>query len=112
MPRRSAASLSVVAVEPGSNRLRPPANLRGPERDLFIELIAANPPQHFRLSDMPLLTQYCAASVLSERALDELRRAPVSKDNKPGCKCSTRLLPRLHGVGDAAATFAASAAAE
>jgi hypothetical protein len=28
------------------------------------------------------LTQYCAASVLSERALDELRRAPVSKDNK------------------------------
>src|SRR5215471_8006913 len=62
MPRKSAASLSVVAVEPGSNRPRPPANLRGPERNLFIELIAANPPQHFRLSDRPLLTQYVAAA--------------------------------------------------
>jgi hypothetical protein len=53
--------------------------LRGPERDLFIELIAANPPQHFRPSDMPLLTQYVAAAVLSERALDQLRRAPLVK---------------------------------
>jgi phage terminase small subunit len=81
MPRKSAASLSVV-VDTQQIRLRPPADMPGREREIFVALIAANPPTHFRSSDLPLLTQYCAASVLSERALDELRREAVSKDGK------------------------------
>jgi hypothetical protein len=81
VPRKSAASLSVV-VDTQQARLRPPTNLPQPERTLFVELVTSCAPSHFRQSDLPLLTQYCAASVLSERALDELRREPVSKDNK------------------------------
>jgi hypothetical protein len=79
MPRKSS---NVVAIDTRQNRLRPPANLDGPERDLFVALIAANPPTHFRESDMPLLLQYCAAAVLSERAVAELRAAPII-DGKP-----------------------------
>jgi hypothetical protein len=81
MPRKSAASLSVV-VDTQQIRLRPPPNLPQPERTLFVELVTSCAPSHFKAADLPLLVQYCAASVLSERALDELRREPVSKDNK------------------------------
>jgi len=75
MPRKSAASLNVVPIEP--NRLRPPANLPQAERDLFAQLVAANAPAHFKLSDVPLLTQYVTAAVLADRAAEELRVAPV-----------------------------------
>jgi phage terminase small subunit len=77
MPRKSAASLKVVAIDTHEIRLRPPANLPPPERALFVELVSANPPNHFRPSDLPLLTQYCAASVLNEQSVVELRRAPM-----------------------------------
>ena len=79
MPRKSS---NVVAIDTRQNRLHPPANLDGPERDLFVALVAANAPTHFRDSDMPLLLQYCAAAVLSDRAMAELRAAPII-DGKP-----------------------------
>ena len=77
MSRRSALSSHIIPLPRPSSRVRPPANLPAPERDLFVELVAANPPNHFRPSDLPLLVQYCAAVVLGERAAAELRRAPV-----------------------------------
>jgi hypothetical protein len=77
MPRRSVLSSHVIPLPRQQTRVRPPANLPAPERDLFVELVAANPSQHFRPSDLPLLVQYCAAVVLGERAATELRRAPV-----------------------------------
>jgi phage terminase small subunit len=77
MPRKSRASLSVVPLDSRNVRLRPPANLPQPERDLFVALVASNAPAHFKESDMPLLVQYCAAAVLSERAVAELRAAPL-----------------------------------
>jgi hypothetical protein len=76
MPRRSTASKIIPLPRPQS-RVRPPSSLPAPERELFTELVAANPPQHFRPSDLPLLVQYVAAVVLGERAAAELRRAPV-----------------------------------
>ena len=82
MPRKSAASLNVVAVDSRTIRLRPPPDLPQPERDLFVAVVAANPPTHFRDSDLPLLVQYCAAAVLSERAMAELRTSPIV-DGKP-----------------------------
>jgi hypothetical protein len=76
MPRKSAAS-SVIPLATRDNRVRPPANLAGPERDLLVSLVANNAPSHFKESDLPLLCQYVAAAVLSERAMAELRKAPV-----------------------------------
>jgi phage terminase small subunit len=77
MPRRSAASSQIFPLPRPQSRVRPPSTLPIPERDLFVELVAANPANHFRPSDMPLLVQYCAAVVLGERAAAELRQEPV-----------------------------------
>jgi len=82
MPRKPAAASNVIAIDNRQNRLRPPPDLPQPERDLFVAVVAANPPTHFRDSDLPLLVQYCAAAVLSERAMAELRTSPIV-DGKP-----------------------------
>jgi phage terminase small subunit len=79
MPRKSS---NVVVIDTKQIRLRPPVDLPQPERDLFVAVVAANPPTHFRDSDLPLLLQYCAAAVLGERAMAELRAAPIV-DGKP-----------------------------
>ena len=76
MPRKSAAA-KIVSFDTRASRLRPPANLPLPERELFASLVASSSPQHFQPSDMPLLTQYVANVVLNERAHDELRSAPL-----------------------------------
>src|SRR6516225_4011118 len=77
MPRRSAASSQIIPLPGPQSRVRPPSTLPIPERDLFVELVAANPANHFRPSDVPLLVQYVAAVILGERAAAELRHAPV-----------------------------------
>jgi hypothetical protein len=82
MPRKSAASLNVTTIDGRPSRPHPPTSLPPAERDLFVSLVAANPPGHFKTSDLPLLVQFCAAAVLSERATAELRTAPVI-DGKP-----------------------------
>src|SRR5262249_57439160 len=92
VPRNPAASWSVVAVDPGSNRPRPPANLRGPERNLFIELIAANPPQHFRLSDRPLLTQYVAAASHDITVLKMHWRSLTGSPPQQACRHRARIV--------------------
>ena len=82
MPRKSAASLEITPASPRSNRLRPPATLSEPERDLFLAIVGNCSHDHFRASDLPLLSRYCEASVLAERAAEQLREAPVV-DGKP-----------------------------
>ena len=82
MPRKSAASLSVVPLDSRTVRLRPPPDLPQPEADVFVALVGSSAPAHFKESDMPLLIQYCAAAVLSERATAELRSAPLV-DGRP-----------------------------
>jgi hypothetical protein len=79
MPRKSAAA-KIIPLDSRTERLRPPANLEGPERELFVALVAANPPGHFKESDLPLLLQYCTATVLNEQAAAEIRAAPIVKD--------------------------------
>jgi phage terminase small subunit len=83
MPRKSASSANVLSIASSNKWLRPPPNLPQAERDLFASLVAANPPSHFKLSDMPLLTQYCAAAILNDQAAQELRVAPVIGGLKP-----------------------------
>jgi hypothetical protein len=77
MQRKNTRSPNVIPLDPNAGRLRPPADLPEPERHIFIEIVAGNPPSHFRVSDMPLLVQYCSAVVLNRRAIDELRAAPI-----------------------------------
>ena len=82
MPRKSADELKVVALNPtnrSDDRLAPPPHLTGPEREVFVELIATNAPDHFRRSDIFLLVSYCSAVVLNQRAAEELRTAPIVK---------------------------------
>ena len=55
MPRRSAASLSVVPLDRRASRLRPPAHLSEAERSAFVDLVSACKPGHFQASDLPLL---------------------------------------------------------
>jgi hypothetical protein len=54
MPRQSAADIAVPASTRASGRLHPPADLSGPERALFVELVAACSPNHFQQRDLPV----------------------------------------------------------
>ena len=75
--RKSAAALSVIAVDGEPNRLLPPASLGDVERTVFVDLVTACDPKHFRPSDLPLLCRYCETAVLAEQAALELRRGAV-----------------------------------
>ena len=84
MPRKSAASLSVVNVAGTPSRLAPPDDLDIDVREIWIQLVGANRPQHFKPSDGPLLRQYCEQIVLAERAAHEMQAAggPVLPDGR------------------------------
>jgi hypothetical protein len=68
MPRRSAASH--LAVIPGSppERLRPPSELRAAERRIFLDIVNAVKPEHFKSSDLPLLCAYTRAIDMERRS--------------------------------------------
>src|SRR6516162_1240026 len=82
MPRKSAAELAMTSPPPPSKGLRAPESLSEPERKLFVAIIRNCGADHFRESDLPLLCRYVEASVLAERAAEELRQKPII-DNKP-----------------------------
>jgi hypothetical protein len=80
--RKSAAALSVIPVEGKPNRLQPPASLSEAERKVFVDLVTACEPQHFRPADLPLLVRYVEACVLADQAAEQLRLGAVI-DGKP-----------------------------
>jgi phage terminase small subunit len=51
--------------------------LVGEARQLFIEVIGACAPQHFEMSDVPLLAAFCRASALERQAAAELAKRAV-----------------------------------
>ena len=75
--RKSAAALSVIALDGKSARLSPPAPLSEPERELFVAIVAGSDAGHFRQTDLPLLSRYCEAAVLAEQAALALRNGAV-----------------------------------
>ena len=83
--RKSSAGLAAwpVYVRP-LDRLQPPADLSAEGRQLFLDLVLANEPTHFRASDLPLLSAYVRA-VLQEQAASAHYEAEghVTADNKP-----------------------------
>jgi phage terminase small subunit len=80
--RKSVGALSVVAGDDQSTRPSPPPSLSEPERELFAAILAGCDAEHFRQTDLPLLSRYCEAAILAERAALELRNGAVL-DGKP-----------------------------
>jgi P27 family predicted phage terminase small subunit len=81
MPRKSAASLSVITHD-RPIQLRPPSSLSDAERTVFIDLVASVDARHFRQSDLPLLARYCEAVVLAEEAARQMRKNGAVIDGK------------------------------
>jgi phage terminase small subunit len=80
--RKSGAALSVTPIDGEPNRLQPPQSLSEVERKVFVDLVTACEPQHFRPADYPLLVRYVEACVLADQAAEQLRLGAVI-DGKP-----------------------------
>jgi phage terminase small subunit len=78
--RISAAALAVIDVDNQSNQSVPPANLSEPEREMLATIIAGCDADHFRHTDLPLLSCYCEAAILAEQAALELRNGAIVGD--------------------------------
>jgi phage terminase small subunit len=79
MPRKSAASLTVINPSGLPNRLRPPSSLSAAERTVFLDIVGSNDPNKFHQSDAVLLCCYVEAICMEQRAAKELRKSPVLK---------------------------------
>jgi hypothetical protein len=75
--RKSAAELALNPVSPRLTRLRSPRTLSESEAALFEAIVGNCAANHFRDSDVPMRFRYVEAAVLSERAGQELRQAPI-----------------------------------
>jgi hypothetical protein len=70
MPRRSAASFVIPSVTGAPPRLSPPADLSEPSG--LHRPRCSSKAEHFRPSDLPLLSAYCRCIVLERRSAQEL----------------------------------------
>ena len=66
MPRRP--TLTTVSPTGTPPRLSPPDDMSSDARQIFVDIVLANAPDHFRPSDMPLLVRYCQAHAWAARA--------------------------------------------
>ena len=71
MPRKSAASHAFPVIPGSPQRLRPPPELKGPARRIFIDLVASTEPTHFRASDLPLLCAYARAVQIEQSSAND-----------------------------------------
>jgi hypothetical protein len=53
-------------------RLSPPPDLDAPERQIFLDIVAASKPDAFKASDFPLLSAYVRSIALERRSAAEL----------------------------------------
>jgi phage terminase small subunit len=80
MPRRSAASLAVVPIEPKRSRPRLAPSDGAPEdvAAIFRQLLASAPADHFKAGDAPLVEAYAQAiSLARQSALEISANGPV-----------------------------------
>jgi hypothetical protein len=82
LPRRSAASLSVTAFNPGLQRLLPPTDMQSGslERRLFLETVSSVAAVHFAAEDGILLAEYARTAALAQRASSELAACATMGD--------------------------------
>jgi hypothetical protein len=74
MPKRSAASLSVVPVVPGRGRPKPPADLDPIEQRVWREVVGALPGHWLDTAGQLVLRRLAAQAAVSERQGAKLRR--------------------------------------
>jgi hypothetical protein len=73
LPRKSAAALSVLSpVDGRPSRLRPRPHMPREVREIFVDLVASRPPEHFRAEDADLLEQHAQGIALARQAYAEL----------------------------------------
>jgi phage terminase small subunit len=74
MPLKSAEALAMerVATPAKPMRLAPRTGLTAEVKVLWSELVASMPQEHFRVSDAPLIEQYCQAIALARQAYAHL----------------------------------------
>ena len=70
MPRRSIADLEIVPPDDRPTPLQPPADLGKTERAIWLSIVNACQPKHFRASDEPLLVRYTQAVALGRQAVE------------------------------------------
>ena len=87
MPRRSPHD-TAFSTRTTAERLRPPDDVTGPEREVFLALVLACPPGHFHASDLPLLCAYAGAVTMERVASGELR-VDLLKHQVCGCSCKS-----------------------
>ncbi|WP_409191036.1 hypothetical protein [Bradyrhizobium sp. RDM4] len=81
MPRRSSAALPFS--EPTS-RVRPPDDLVGDARTVFVEIVTSVRADHFQGGDIPTLAVFCRAIVQEKRASAGLAKdGCVMADGRP-----------------------------
>jgi P27 family predicted phage terminase small subunit len=88
MPRRSAASFSILSVTGAPPRLTPPPELTGRARKIFLDAVASLRPGHFVPSDRPLLIEYCRAVALADEAYAALAVEGAVITSERGSKVS------------------------
>jgi hypothetical protein len=105
--RKSAAADSIVSLASARKPIEPPKGLKPQEEAIFIEVVASCSPDHFRKSDIPMLTAFATATHLSRsyagrigesdgalKAWESATRLQISLSTKLRLTPSTRLDPK------------------
>lgn len=79
MPRKSAASLSVVPRTPAAERSEP-GDLSPAELGLWREVVASKPAEWFGPDSAPILKEYVRAAVMCDRLVGVVEQALVDGD--------------------------------
>jgi phage terminase small subunit len=85
MPKKSATDFG--QINEASLLVKPPDQLDKPEKELFLDIVTSNPPNHFTRSDRALLAAYCRACILQEVASSELAAAGYLPENGRASGC-------------------------
>jgi phage terminase small subunit len=83
MPRRSAASMSVIPMAEAGACPAPSEGAPPEVRAIFAEIVRLAPADHFRPSDGPLLEEYAGATALARRAARQLDEQGAVLNGRP-----------------------------
>jgi phage terminase small subunit len=61
--RKSAADLAIVPIESARKPIKPPTDLKPQEAEIFRQVVASCDANHFRKSDIPILTAFATATL-------------------------------------------------
>ena len=70
--RASTAELSIVPIDSARKPIEPPAELKAKEAEIFRQVVASCEANHFRKSDIPILTAFATATHLSRFYADRI----------------------------------------